>query len=121
MSHFIVSALAFARLKAPIGPIADSKHGYAQQNRRTDDPTEEDRSQSYSIKQQKTYTWKQDNIRTGRLPRNSEAPKKPETPKLPKRPKPPEWLAGLDIFSGSEVLDNLLRETKGAPSTGEVA
>lgn len=95
--------------------------GGALQNRRTDDPTEEDRSQSYSIKQQKTYTWKQENIRTGRLPRKSEAPKKPETPRLPEKPKPPEWLAGLDIFSGSEVLDDLLNETRGPPSIGEVA
>ncbi len=95
--------------------------GGALQNRRTDDPTEEDRSQSYSIKQQKTYTWKQENIRTGRLPRESEAPKKLETPDLPAKPKPPEWLALLDILSGSEALDRLLKETKGTPSNGEIA
>ena len=49
------------------------------QNRRTDDPSEQDRSESYSIKQQKTYDWKQENIRGGKLPSKLQKPsaKKP--------------------------------------------
>ena len=49
------------------------------QNRRTDDPSEQDRSESYSIKQQKTYDWKQENIRGGKLPPKLQKPpaKKP--------------------------------------------
>ena len=41
------------------------------QNRRTDDPAEKDRSESFSIPP-KTYTWKQENIRTGKLPKKAE-------------------------------------------------
>ena len=51
------------------------------------DPTEEDRSESYSIKPQKTYTWKQENFRTGKLPSKPEKPKakaKVEKPKAPR-------------------------------------
>ena len=44
------------------------------QNRRTDDPSEQDRSESYSIKQQKTYDWKQENIRGGKLPPKPQKP-----------------------------------------------
>ena len=49
------------------------------QNRRTDDPSEQDRSESFSIKQQKTYDWKQENIRGGKLPSKLQKPsaKKP--------------------------------------------
>ncbi|CAK0783869.1 hypothetical protein CVIRNUC_007069 [Coccomyxa viridis] len=48
-------------------------------NRRTDDPSEQDRSESFSIKQQKTYDWKQENIRGGKLPSKLQKPsaKKP--------------------------------------------
>ena len=54
------------------------------QTRRTDDPAEKDRSASYSIKQPKTYTWKQ-----GGTSGPGSCPEKPEQPRA-KTPKPNE-------------------------------
>lgn len=60
-------------------PILPHRHAMSMQNRRTDDPSEQDRSESFSIKQQKTYDWKQENIRGGKLPSKLQKPsaKKP--------------------------------------------
>ena len=80
------------------------------QNRRTDDPTEEDRSESYSIKPQKTYTWKQENIRTGKLPSK---PEKPKAKAKEPEPKPLTTPDLLYIITWKEFLELVSQDAPG--------
>lgn len=88
------------------------------QNRRTDDPEEKDRSESYSIKQPKTYTWKEENIRTGKLPRTPQQPRakkaEPEQPKArePNLEKP--YALGISHLTSDEFTEWIFRETPGS-------
>ena len=88
------------------------------QNRRTDDPAEKDRSASYSIKQPKTYTWKQENIRTGKLPRKPEQPRakktEPEQPKAREaRPEKLRHALGVSHLTLDELSEILFRVEPG--------
>ena len=106
-SFSLSSQLTQAELKCSVTfqPLSGT---YWLQNRRTDDPTEEDRSESYSIKEPKTYTWKQENIRTGKLPKKPEERQKEQPP--PEKLKPPENI--LAELIGPEDLPETFAETK---------
>ena len=86
------------------------------QNRRTDDPTEEDRSESFSIKPQKTYTWKQENIRTGKLPSKAEKTKAKAKAKAEAKDPEPKALTTPDllyIITWREFLELVSQDAPG--------
>ena len=82
------------------------------QTRRTDDPSEKDRSESYSVKQPKTYTWKAENIRTGKLPQKPEQPKA----KAPEAKEPGTSAPDLPLFYGLTWDDLMEVAMQNAPA-----